>query len=476
MAYLRIFLWLGYTLIFYALLMVMMSIAGFSLGENSSGRLFAALALVTMSVGAILALTNINAPRREDAPEALIFLCLFWLLIPVIAALPFLSFEELPFGYAYFESVSALTTTGASRLNVDALPDTLLLWRSALQWSGGCFVATFAIIILAALNLSGTGVHRTAFFTIQRGELFTKIRSIGVFVSAIYGSLAMICAVFLIAAGTAPFEAICLALSAISTGGMVPRSGPLFEYVSGFGGIVLAITCLLGGTNIAILWNMIRKLRPAAAAQFFTNLEQRGMLAIIGALTLIGFLLLGPGHSHTMIVEAVFLVTTTGFDYHVFGMDLMPPSLIIAIALIGGSALSTAGGIKLIRFLLLIRHLQTDINRMSHPSRVIPVIFQGQKVEDRAFLSIWMYFLAYTLAFAIGSIALGAAGIEFPVAISACASALSNIGPLLQMTNPEIAYTDFSAQSVGILTAIMMIGRVEILAVLAALSQSMRRI
>ena len=123
----------------------------------------------------------------------------------------------------------------------------------------------------------------------------------------------------------------------------------------------------------------------------------------------------------------------------------------------------------------LLRHLRTDLDRMSHPSRVMPVQFQGRKIEDRAFLSIWMYFFGYTLVFALGIVALGATGLDLPYAVSASASALSNVGPLLSATYPEITYSDMNPLSQGVLIIVMLIGRIEVLAAFAAISPSQWR-
>jgi len=174
------------------------------------------------------------------------------------------------------------------------------------------------------------------------------------------------------------------------------------------------------------------------------------------------------------MIESVFFVSSAGFDYSVIGLELLPPVILIAIALIGGSALSTAGGVKIIRLLLLFRHLSTDMSRLSHPSRIVPVSFKKQHIPDRAFLSIWMYFFGYTLFFAFSILALGATGLTFEDAVATGAASLSNIGPLLLATLPEsgLTYSDFSPLQKFVSALFMLIGRVEILAVLVLFTPS----
>ena len=167
-------------------------------------------------------------------------------------------------------------------------------------------------------------------------------------------------------------------------------------------------------------------------------------------------------------------MSTAGFDYNVIGIEMLPPVILIAIALMGGSALSTAGGVKIIRMLLLFRHLSTDMSRLSHPSRIVPVSFKSQHIPDRAFLSIWMYFFGYTLFFGVSILAIGATGLSFEDAVATGAASLSNMGPLLPATLPEsgLTYADFTALQKGVSAIFMLIGRVEVLAVLILFTPS----
>jgi len=149
---------------------------------------------------------------------------------------------------------------------------------------------------------------------------------------------------------------------------------------------------------------------------------------------------------------------------------MVPPVILISLALIGGSALSTTGGLKLIRMLLLFKHMGTDLDRMSHPSRVVPVIFKKQYLPDSAFLSIWMYFFGYTLIFALGIVALAAVGMEFSMAVASSAASVANMGPLLDTIIPPYSYEAFTGAQLTISAALMLIGRIEVLAAFAFFS------
>ena len=475
MAITRIILWLGNTFVICAILLALTALCAFFMLDSVSAVAMASTALGTGILGVTLIATTFNTPARETNADALLFLLIFWLIVPLISAIPYLTIgASSDIISAYFEAVSAFTTTGASALNPDDVPKTLLIWRSLLQWFGGVCVATFAVVVLAALNLTGTGIHRSMLFTLKSGELFERLIGIGRVIAGIYVFLSATCFIAMVITGTAAFDALCLSLSGVATGGLTPQSSPLSAYVGRLSSIILAIFCFFGAMNVALIWDLLRLRRWRNIFALLRNVEHRGILAMAAFLSIFGFFYVGFGHAFTLIIESLYFVTSAGFDYNVIGIDMLPPVILIAIALIGGSALSTAGGVKIIRVLLLFRHLGTELSRLSHPSRIVPVTFKKQHIPDRAFLSIWMYFFGYTLFFAFSILALGATGLTFEDAVATGAASLSNIGPLLPATLPEsgLTYADFSSLQKLVSALFMLIGRVEILAVLVLFTPS----
>lgn len=488
MALTRILLWLGNSLVLVAVLMAITALAGAVMVEVDMAVMFGSLAMATGLIGALFILTTRNTPSLESNSDALIFLILFWLAIPVVMAVPYQLSGYMPLpargalsGYggtfitAYFEAVSAVTTTGASTLSADAMPRTLLFWRSLLQWFGGVSAATFAVVILAALNLSGTGIHRSMLFTMKKGELFTRLIGIGRVIGALYLGLSVSCVVLLMMSGTPAFEAVCLSLTSVSTGGLMPRDGPMAAYVGPVGAAILAVFCLSGALSIAVLWDFVRLRGLHGLKPIYRNVEHRALFFVIAVLIVLGAIFAMPEQLGTVIPEAVYFATSTGFDYHVIGIDMVPAAILIAIALIGGAALSTTGGLKIIRLLLLFRHLGTDMSRLSHPSRIVPVIFRGKVVPDTAFLSIWMYFFGFTLAFSMGIVGLGLAGVEFETAVVASAASVANMGPLLDTTMTGTSYADFAPSQLLVSAGLMLMGRVEVLAAFAAFFSTLWR-
>jgi len=466
----RIILWQGNSFVLLSLLMALTASFGVIAFEFECAVPFAVFAAVIGLTGIILIFTTRNIPMREANADALVFLLMFWAIIPALATFPLLvsDFIDTPVR-AYFETVSALTTTGASSLDPGILPQTYHVWRSLLQWFGGIVSATFAIVILAALDSRGTDVHKSFLFTLKRGEIFERLKVIGGAVAGLYALISFGTFVAMTISGTPIFDSLCLALSSVATGGFMPRSDALADYVDHIGLFALMLSCLLGGFNVVLVWDMLRSRALAPIRAFLYDAEHRFMLSIIVILSVIGFMHLGVSHVKAIFVEAVFFASSAGFNFHVMGLEMIPPIILIAIALIGGSALSTAGGIKLIRLVLLFRHLKTDFNRLSHPSRLVPVVFRGEILPDSALLSIWMYFFGYTLVFAVGIMALSISGLSFEQSVTASAAFLSNMGPLMEYTLPLEGYEVFSSVQMSVGTMLMLIGRVEVLAVLLIL-------
>lgn len=443
--------------------------------EVRNAGLMAILAVLSALVGGLMITASFKASTKESSGEAILFLVLYWAVVPIVCSLPFyvLGATSGPMA-AIFEGVSAITTTGASTLDAEVQSRTLLFYRSLLQFFGGVSVAVFAVVVLAALNLTGTGIHRSGLFTFRSGELFTRFLGVGQLVAAIYLFLSAIAFVLMVMGGTDTFTALCLALSGISTGGLQPFVGPLANVLSPVSAIVLALLCLVGAFNISILWDFLRLRRLRPFLRLFVHVEHRGLFALAACLTLITLIFAGLSNFGPAILDSIFFVSSAGFRYDVISLDMVPSPILICVALIGGSALSTAGGIKVIRLLLLFRHLGTDMARLSHPSRVKPIEFRGNVIDDDEFLSIWMYFFGYALCFAFGALALAASGLNLQDSMATSAASLANMGPLLDMTLPSsgLRYGDFSGLQMTVAALLMLIGRVEVLVALSLLLPS----
>lgn len=448
---------------------------GLALFELREAALMAVTAVVTAMVGALMITASFRASSKESSSEAILFLVLFWCVVPIICSVPFfvLGATDSPVT-AVFEGVSAITTTGASSLDTGLQSRTVLFWRSLLQFFGGVSVAIFAVVILAALNLTGTGIHKSALFTFRTGHLFERIIGVGQLVASIYLFFVAIAYVLMVVGGTDPFTALCLALSGVSTGGLQPFEGPIANVLSPFSATILAALCMMGAFNVSVLWDVLRVRRIRPMLKLLTHIEHRGLLVIAGLLMLVTVFFASIYNLGPAILDSLYFVSSAGYRYDVISLDMVPAPILIATALIGGSALSTAGGIKIIRLLLLFSHTATDVARLSHPSRVKPIEFRRQVIKDDEFLSIWMYFFGYSLCFALGALSLAAAGLSLQDSLATSAASLANIGPLLDLTLPAsgLRFADFTPLQMSLAALLMLVGRVEVLVVLSLLIPS----
>ena len=364
MAITRIIYWLGNTFIIFAVLLGFTSFLILFLSDYSASFIFFIMSMVVLTVGSILKLLTHNTSNRDSNSEALLFLLLFWIFVPMLGSLPYIALGTTnSFISAYFESVSAFTTTGASSLVADDLSQVIVLWRSILQWFGGVCAATFAIVILAALNLFGTGIHKSKLFTLEKGKLFLKISTIGRIVAFIYFLITFFTVLLMVFSGSNLFDSLCLSLSGISSGGLMPKSGPLNTYINQVGITILSITCLIGAMNVAVLHDCFRLKNTKAFLSLLKNVEHKALITFVLILFSIGAIYGSFSSVFVIIIESIFFISTAGFNYAIDGLEYIPVAILISLCLIGGSALSTAGGLKIIRILLLFRHLGTDMNR-----------------------------------------------------------------------------------------------------------------
>ena len=475
MGVMRIIRWLGRACLICAVFQLLAAFSGIIALELREGSIMAIISGLTAVMGTIFIVIAYQADKRSNTVEAIHFLIVFWVFIAIVGAVPFYALNASPtLLEAFFESVSAFTTTGASRLVVEDLPDVLIFWRALLQFFGGIATATFAVVILAALNLTGFGIHTSSLFTLEEGYLLPRLLGIGQLVASIYLLFAFVAFVVMGFAGTPAFDALCLSLSGIATGGLQTHTGPIANFLNPVSAITLALLCLLGSFNVSILWDVLRQRRKRPLIRLFLHPEHRALLSLIAVLIIVtvffaSFYNVGPA-----ILDAIYFVSSAGYRYDVISLDMVPAPILITLALLGGSALSTAGGIKIVRVLLLFRHLQTDLARLSHPSRVIPIQFRGRIVEDHSFLSVWMYFFGYSICFALGTMAFSVVGLTLPDALAVSASSLANIGPLLDMTLPAsgLRYETFTGPQMLIASGLMIMGRVEVLLVLSLIMRS----
>ncbi|MEO1038142.1 MAG: potassium transporter TrkG [Pseudomonadota bacterium] len=425
-------------------------------GAGEVARGFALTAAAGVFLGGLSLTSTRGAQAPADTATALRLLLYGWLTTPVLAA-PALIASTGGFASGLFESFSALTTTGASVVVPEDAPRSIVLWRGLLQWLGGLASLVLAVTVLATLDAKGPGLRRSTLLTVEGDDVFTNfgraIRRIG----STYLGLTILGVGLLMATGAQPFSALTLAMSAISTGGMTPQSGPLGDWLPLAAILVTALICLSGAWSMALQYELVTRRRLMRSPG---DLRAMMVLALAGGVAAAVFA--GAGEFPMAALDAWFAVTTAGFSAD--GAAHLPAIILVTLALIGGSAVSTTGGVKIPRVLLLARRAREELILLSHPSAAVTTRFAGRPASDAALLSVAVYALAYPLAMGAGALLIGAAGADFSEAWLLSGAALANAGPL---TGAD--YASLPDSVLYVLIPVMIVGRLEVVAFAAAL-------
>ncbi|KAA5804783.1 hypothetical protein F1654_01925 [Alkalicaulis satelles] len=431
-------------------------------GAPHEARGFFLTALAGLFMGGVSLAGTVNASGPAAASASLRLALLAWLLTPLLAAPP-LAAGAGGVIEGVFEAYSALTTTGAVIAPPEDISRAAVLWRCLLAWLGGLGGLVLAVTVFAALDDPASGLRRTSLLTIERADLFTNfgpaVRRLG----GAYLLVTLTGFLLLAAGGAQAFEAACLALSGMATAGLAPHSGPLAGWLTPGAIFILALLCVLGAWNFAVIYEILLRQRSRTASG-----ELRAMAGVSLLMAALAGLAYGVPAMAPAGLDALFAITTSGFQTN--ETVILPVPVLILLALIGGSAVSTAGGMKLSRVLILVRRAWGEVALLAHPSAAVRSRFGGRTITDDMLAGVAVYALAYPVALAGGAVLIALAGSGFDAAWRASGAALANAGPL--------AGTAFSAmEPAGLMISagLMVLGRLEILAAIAAFAALIRR-
>lgn len=451
---------LGFSILFFVCFLVALAT-----GERQQLMVFAGTAFAIGGLGSTVILLTDRPTRRAQARDGLAVAVLFWVLGGVIAAIPFVDYLGSPdFIAALYESVSNLATTGHSRLDpiANPMPTSIFVWRAMLHLIGAVATITIAATVFSGLNLGGPGVHRNRFFSEPEGSFFDPVFRVVRVSAVLVLSCSAVLAALLLAIGLAPRDALAGAVSAVTTG-MVD---PLSHSVAPQGGLLHSLILWAGlvlGTMGLIAVDGAGRGRVSAVPFDPEALAWIGSLLLITALAVFAGLPLFES-----IGWATSSISTSGIalsDPQQFSR--LPIVLILFPVLIGGSALSAAGGFKLARLIVLSKRAALEFAQLGYRGSVKHFSFRGRRQSDRTIMGVWVYLVGYIVACTIGTLLLSASGLSFDDAIRAGIGSLSNAGHILAGMNADL---NGAAQIYVILG--MILGRLEVIALLPALNPS----
>lgn len=397
---------------------------------------------------------------------------LLWTLTGVVGATPFwLSDLEITAAGAYFESMSGLTTTGATVLSgLDLMPRGYLLWRSMLQGLGGIGIIAISLFLFPFLRIGGMQVFRTE-SSDRSDKALPRIASVTRALCFIYVGLIVLCAIIYAALGMSLFDAICHAMTTLSTGGFSTHDRS-FGFFQDPRILWTAVVFMIAGSLPFMLYvDLLVRARFGFARdwQVRTYLAGIAVFSIVLAvwLTQVREIAL-PAALTQSTFNVVSIVTTTGYasdDYAVWGPFAFGAFYILTF--IGGCSGSTAGGIKVYRFIIVFQALRRAFTRLVYPSAVQPLRFGDRVIDQDVYDSVIIYFVAFFLIYGLAILAMALAGQDFVTALTGVQTAFTNVGPGLGETiGPAGNFAPLGEFELWLLAFVMLLGRLEIMTVI----------
>ena len=465
---------IGVLLTIFSLTMLPPALVAWAYDERTMW-LFLEIFAATLLSGLVLWLPLRHYNKDLRLRDGFMVVVLFWVVLGLFGALPFLRSSpalDLALVDAVFESLSGLTTTGATVIvGLDALPHSLLYYRQQLQWLGGMGIIVLAVAILPMLGVGGMQLYRAETpGPIKDNKLTPRITETAKALWYIYLGLTILCAISYWAAGMTPFDAVAHSFSTVAIGGYSTHDASMGYFDSAVIEAVAVVFMLLAGVNFALhflAWRNL-SLRPYLGdPEFRTYLSALAITAVIttGYLYYTGTFSAFGSALHHGIFQAVSIGTTTGFttaQYHMWPSFL--PVLLLLSSFIGGCAGSTGGGLKVIRVLLLLKQGMREIKRLVHPNARFLVKVGGKPLAGEVMDSIWGFFSLYVICFCFMSLILAATGLDLITAFSAVAACINNLGPGLGEVGANYAAVNPAAK--WVLCVAMLLGRLEIFTLL----------
>ena len=438
--------------------------------QTESWQSYAVPILLYLIVGGSLVITNRNVELKISTKEAFIITVISWILLAILCAIPFIYTQlKLSVVDAIFESMSGITTTGATILNnVDDLPKGILIWRALLQWLGGIGIVVIALVILPFLRIGGMQL-----FHLEGDDPYDKflpkISSVVTKIIIVYGVLTALLAILYFANGMTIFDAIAHSFTTISTGGFSTHDDS-FAYFQNNSILNIAIIFMIIGS---IPFLLLAQTTLTNYALFKDHQVRVLILILIIAIVLIYYFArpyVGGSNLKqisTISFNTISIISGTGYvsaNFEEWGN--YASVLFLLLMFIGGCAGSTTGGLKVFRFQILFKYIHLHLKKMLQPHMVLSAQFNGKKVPESTYESVMTFFFVYIITFASSALLLSFSGLEFLTCISAAASAISNVGPGLgEIIGPEGNYSSLTDYSKLVLILTMFLGRLEMLTI-----------
>ena len=440
---------------------------------NEGSHSFISASFVTIFIGVLFILANLEKEYKLNLKQTFLFSSLAWVMVAIFGSLPFLlSNQNFSLSEAFFESMSGITTTGATIISdLDNSPKSILLWRAIMQWLGGIGIVVMAITILPLLKVGGMQL-----FKMEGPESTEKIlpRTIEVatIIISTYIILTFICGFFYWTFGMTIFDSVSHSMTTIATGGFSTHNESIGYFKSSNIEIVASIFIILG----SIPFLSYLKFAKGNRKVFFQDMQIKGLLYLLVIAIFVMFFYLFFINYESSLFEkfrissfnVISILSGTGYVTDDFGLwGKFSLIFFLLLMFIGGCAGSTACGIKIFRLQMLLIFLKNQIKKFISPNSVIINKYNNQKISDNFINSVIIFIFTFLFIFFIIAMLLSISGLDFITSISGAASSISNVGPGLgDIIGPNGNYKDIPDLSKWILSIGMLLGRLELFAVL----------
>jgi len=436
----------------------------------------------TLFAGVALWLPTRNLSRDLNIRDGFMVTALFWVVLGLFGAIPLWLVSDLgltPIA-AIFESISGLTTTGATVITgLDDLPQSLLFYRQLLQWLGGIGIIVLAVAVLPMLGIGGMQLYRAESAGPSKDRKLTpRITSTAKALFGIYLLLTIACAASYFVAGMSTFDAICHAFSTVAIGGFSTHDASLGHYEQNRVLLVSSVFMLLSAINFGLHFIALQRRNVRVYAQ---DSETAFFITVIASATVVVCCLLLTTETLGLedsvihgLFQTISIATTTGFTTQDFSVwPLFLPILLLILSFMGGCVGSTGGGMKAMRILLIFRQGVRELRQLLHPNAVIPLKLDARRVQTEVISAVWSFFAVYMFCFVLIWLALLATNLDFISAFSAVVATMNNLGPGLG----EVAdhYGVVSEAGKLVLCLAMLMGRLEVFTLLVLLTPAFWR-
>lgn len=433
--------------------------------------------LTTSLIGIVMWLVNKKYDKQEISKrEGFLIVTLGWIFMSAFGAIPFVIQGSIPsYTDAFFETMSGFTTTGASILKeVEVLPHGILFWRSMTHWIGGMGIILLSIAILPILGIGGMQLYQAEVAGPTKDKIHPRVKETAKRLWAIYVFFTFAETGLLLFGGMNLFDALCHSFGTLATGGFSTKTQSIAFFNSAYIEYVILFFMFIGGTNFTLHYFALH----GKIKSYFKDDEFKFYLSLILiTVTLLTFYLI---IANTTPIEITFrnvsfsilsILTSTGFataDYELWAP--FSSTFFLIMLLLGACAGSTSGGVKMIRYQLLIKNSMAEVKRLLHPNAIVTVRHNGKAVPNEIIAKVSAFVLTYLGIFALGSLILAMTGLDIKSSMGSVAACMANIGPGLGQTGPVGNYSEITIFGKWLLSALMLLGRLELFTVLIIFS------